>query len=403
MKRIWILALLINLSSFANEHKKIFEVRKPENIQVLIEKDITGAILEVNGPYYIFNPEDGSRLSSGLLGKRFLVHGQNEGLRWGEQFPGIHQICLTPRSLNSTILVNGIQYSGSISVYQIDNKISIVNDINVEEYIKSILAPLFPFPLEKEVMASIAIIARTNAYYLISKGQNSFWDIDAKSVNYQGSTLVDNKSILSKSIDSTKNLILVHPNQGQNLPFAACWTEHSAGKTVPYKSIFRKEGSAPNISVDAPHALIDKEESKWNTSIAKNQLAKLLNLPSVDLIELFIDKESNKVYGARVIENNNKHDYNFIEFQELVGKNIIKSSEFNVKIQNDFLTFKGFGVGHGVGLCLFSAVSLAQNGENALQILSRFFPETYLMNLDVIPSRNKNIVENINERNIFNH
>ncbi len=400
MKRIWILALLINLSVFAIEGRKV-EVRKPENIQVLIEKDITGAILEVNGPYYVFNPEDGARVSSGLLGKRFLVHAQKDGIKWGEMFPGIHQIYITARSPKSTILVNGIQYEGSIAVFQVDNKISIVNDISVEQYIKSILSPLFPFPLESEVMASIAIIARTNAYYHISKGHGSFWDVEAKNFGYNGAALIDPTSVLSKSIDSTKNLILIHPHQGQNVPFAACWTEHSAGKSASYRSIFRKDGNAPDRCVKVPHAELDKEETKWKTTIAKNQLAELLNISSADKIELFIDKESNKACGARVTEGSRIHDYNFIEFQKLLGENRIKSSEFNVVDNGDVLTFTGYGIGHGVGLCLFSATSLAQNGENAVQILSKFFPETYLMNLSAVPYKNKNVVDNRNEINFF--
>jgi len=402
MRRIWVLALLINLSVFAAQDRKI-EVRKPENIQVLIEKDIKGAVLEINGPYYVFNPKDGARISSGILGKRFLVHAQKDGIKWGEMFPGIHQIYITPRSPKSSILVNGIQYEGSIAVFKVKNKISIVNDISVEQYIKAVLSPLFPFPLENEVMASIAIIARTNAYYHISKGHGSFWDVDAKSTGYKGSALIDPKSILAKSIDSTKNLILIHPHQGQNVPFAACWTEHSAGKSAPYRSIFRKDGNAPEKCIKVPHAELDREETRWTTTISKVRLAELLNLSSADKIELFIDQESNKTCGARVTEGNRIHDYSFVEFQKMLGEDKIRSSEFNVVDNNDALTFTGYGLGHGVGLCLFSATSLAQNGENAVQILSKFFPETYLMNLSAVPYQNSNVVDNRNEIIFFNH
>jgi stage II sporulation protein D len=62
------------------------------------------------------------------------------------------------------------------------------------------------------------------------------------------------------------------------------------------------------------------------------------------------------------------------------------SSDFTVTIKDDTVIFSGFGKGHGVGLCLYSASALAQNGENAVKILSKFFPETYLYNINALPS-----------------
>lgn len=76
----------------------ITEPTAPRNIQILLEKDATEALLEVKGPYYIINPHDGIRVASGLLGKRFIIHELDNGLKWGEEFPGIHQIYIKPRS-----------------------------------------------------------------------------------------------------------------------------------------------------------------------------------------------------------------------------------------------------------------------------------------------------------------
>lgn len=401
MRFICIFALFLSVHLYSSTSDSTLEIKRPENIQVLIEKDISGAVLEVKGPYYIFNPEDGSRISSGLLGKRFLVHGLQSGIKWGEQFPGVHQLYILPRSEESSILVNGIQYEGAIAIFQVEEKISIVNDLDVEQYIKAILTPKFPFPLETEVMAAVAILARTDAYYYISKSLNSYWDVDAKEVGFQGCALVDNSSFIAKSVDSTKNLIMVHPSEGKNVPFAARWTEHSAGRTAPFQSIFRFDGHAPNACIKAPHAELDKSDTKWSFTIAKTKLAHLLNIDQIDKLELFTDKESNKIYGVRIINGLEKKDLNFLDFQAKLGQDLLKSSEFTTAISVDSITFTGFGTGHGVGLCLYSAAALAQNGDNAVQILAQFFPQTYLMNLSALPNHRGSIVENINEKNLF--
>jgi stage II sporulation protein D len=367
-------------------YERIAEPMAPRNIQILLEKDADGALLEVKGPYYIFNPHDGSRVSSGLLGKRFMIHETENGLKWGEEFPGVHQIYIKPRSSDTTIFINGIQYSGSIAIYGVSSTINIVNDLDIESYVKANLTSQFIAPLEPEVMSALAILARTDAYYHATRAsQNSFWHVDAHDINYQGAALVVSNSSIDRAVESTRHLILVHPEEGRNLPFATTWTENSAGKTAPYSSIFRKDTFAPEKGVDAPHAALARLESKWTYQIGKKTLAHLLDVAQISSIELFIDSPSSKVYGARIKSPGESFDIDFLALQSRLGPTHLQSSDFTVTLKDDAVQFTGYGKGHGVGLCLYSASALAQNGENAVKILSKFFPETYLYNLNAIP------------------
>jgi len=371
----------------------IVEPKRPENIQVLIEKDINEALLEVKGPYYIFNPFDGTRISSGLLGKRFMIHPIEKGLKWGEAFPGIYQILLVPRSPETSILINGTQYEGSVAVFQIDNNISIVNDVDIESYLKSILPTRFSYPLENEVMAAVAILARTEAYFHVARNRASFWHIEASDVGYQGTTFIVPSSTITKSVDATRHLILVNPQNGRNLPFATEWTEHSAGKTAAYEKIFRKEGFTSKTGVKALHAAIDREESRWSFQISREELADLIHVDDVTGIELFVDQSSGKSYAIRIKAGDHVHDIDFFSFQDRVGKDRLKSNDFQVSLKDRSVYFTGYGQGHGVGLCLYSASAMAQNGDNAIKILSKFFPDTFLLNLSAAPSKRKIVQE----------
>jgi stage II sporulation protein D len=367
-------------------YERIAEPMAPRNIQILLEKDAEGALLEVKGPYYIFNQHDGSRVSSGLLGKRFMVHETENGLKWGEEFPGIHQIYIKPRSADTAIFINGVQYAGAIAIYGVANKIQIVNDLDIESYVKATLTSQFQAPLEPEVMSALAILARTDAYYRATRTpQSSYWHTAAHDINYQGCALVVNNSAIDRAVDSTRHLILVHPENGRNLPFATAWTENSAGKTAPYASIFRKEAFAPEKGVEAPHAALARQESKWTHKVGKKTFAHLFDIPQVQSIELFVDSTSNKVYGVRVKDGSESYDIDFITLQECLGTDHLQSSDFTVTLKDDAIHFTGYGKGHGVGLCLYSANALAQNGVNAVKILSKFFPDTYLYNLNAIP------------------
>jgi stage II sporulation protein D len=361
----------------------ISEKMTPRSIQVLLEKDAKSALLEVKGPYYIFNPQDGSRVASGLLGKRFMIHELEKGLKWGQEFPGIHQIIVKPRSDETSIFINGIQYAGAVAIYGVNGNINIVSELDIEEYVKAVLSPQFSGPTEPEVLSALAILTRTNAYFQANRSNGSFWHVIGSEVGYQGAAMTVHDSAVDKAVETTKHLILVHPTHGKNLPFAASWTENSAGKTASYQSVFRKDGSTPDRGVEAPHAALARQDSKWTYTISKKTLAHMLDVPQVKSLEVFVDNPSNKVYGLRVKDGVGTYDFNFFELQDALGKNHILSSDFTAVIKDDGVTFSGYGKGHGVGLCLYSATALAQNGENALKILSKFFPETYLENISI--------------------
>ena len=363
---------------FANTNELFL---KPQNIHVLLEKEITEALLEVRGPYYIFNPQDGTKLSSGILGKRFMVRPTESGIKWGQEFLGITQMIVLPRSDDCKILINGIQYDGAIAVYKVNGKINLINHVDVESYLKSILTAEFQYPLETEAMAAVAIAARTSAYSQIITNITYFWHIDGKAIKYQGSALIIPDSTISHAVDSTKNLILVNRDNGQNLPFAAPWTEHCGGKTAPFCSIFRKDLNAPPVGVEAPIAALDRKDSRWSYSISTESFCSLFGLKKISGIDLFQDTFSNKVYGLRLKEGDINKDIDFFTLQSSIGKKMIKSNDFIVFLRDNEIHFSGYGKGHGVGLCLYSASCMAQNGDIAIKILTKFFPNTSIFNL----------------------
>ena len=367
---------------------------KEQKIRVLLEKNVSDALLEVKGSYYIFDPFDKARISSGLLGKRFLIRPTSSGIKWGEEFVDIHQIHIKPKKKNSSILVNGIQYDGDILIYKVGKKVNIVNEVLIEDYVKSTLTSEFTYPLEKEVMAAVAIAARTTAYYHINKNKNSFWHVAKDENNYLGSALIIPESFICSAVDATTNMILVNGQKGLNKPFTATWTEHSAGKTAPYHLIFRKDNLAPKYAVEAPHAQVDRMESRWSYTISRYHFENIFKIKNLKSIELFSDQKTAKTYGIRMFDTaNDKKDFSFISVQDKLGKNNLKSNDMRVEIKGSDIIFSGYGKGLSVGICLHSASAMAQNGEIAIKILSKFYPETYLINLTAIPNWEKKITD----------
>jgi stage II sporulation protein D len=187
--------------------KKIEEA----NIKVLLAKNVNGALLEVKGPYRVVRKDKIEVLSSGVLGKRFVVHAIKEGIRWGEEYPSIYQIRIEPAAESTIMYVDGMQYKGTISVYHTkEGGVTVVNEVTLEDYLKSTLATQYQSTLAKEALSALVIAARTLAYERIEKNANSKmpWDISAKEANYFGHGVTLKKNGVDEAIDVTKHIVI---------------------------------------------------------------------------------------------------------------------------------------------------------------------------------------------------
>ncbi len=357
--------------------KTQMEEKKEEplpQIKILIKQDSQGALIESKGGFTISNPESGKKLSSGNKGKRCYLQPLPDGIKWGEGFPGVYQIALSGQSKNDTFLVDGVEYEGSLTVYEIDQHISIINQIPLENYLKYWLSEQFDGEhLDMKLLKSLAIIKRTQLYYTLAKNKNAFWQIDASRSNFLGYSQSQLDSYIDEAVDSTQAVILTYNYK----PFYPEWTQHSAGATANYQMIFRKNILSPG-GVEAPYARKDREKSLWTFSLQKSQFAQLLKTNRITAIDTFEDKQSGRIYAIRIKDGVQSHDFDYFSFQKLLGEKYLKSNLFTVKLDRDQVKFEGYGEGHGVGLCLYSANEMSKKGATVEQILLDFFPNTLL-------------------------
>ncbi|HEX2579446.1 MAG TPA: SpoIID/LytB domain-containing protein [Rhabdochlamydiaceae bacterium] len=362
----------ITVSATPPQATDISQKSKPATVKVLLHRQVPSALLEAKGRYEIYYPLDETKISSGINSNRQTIVAAEYGLKWGEDFKGCHQLRFVPVDSQSCLLVNGIQYRGCIEVWSNDGKLNIINEVGVEPYLKSTLSFTFPEPLHDEVMNAVAIVARTNAYFIGIRNKQSAWHVTASEVGYQGASVLPKKHI-DRAVDSTYHLILTY----NDAPFAAIWTQNSAGKTVDFAAIFRKAISTPP-GVTAPIAAKNRGQSKWTCALPKSMLAQATHLSEVTGIDLYVTPQAEKVYAVKVTGDTQVKDFDFSTFQKIVGSQKLRSNDFTVETHGDELVFTGYGEGPGVGLCLYSAKAQAEKGEKAPQILEAFFPQTKL-------------------------
>lgn len=204
-------------------------------IKVLIAHDLPGAIVEVKGKYNVYDPKTNEGLGVRYLGKRKYIQALKDGLQWGEEFPGIHQILIVPDNRSITTIVDGIEYRGSIYVYAIQGTLSIVNEVDIEDFLQSMLAPQSRGNHHPETLAAIAIAARTNAYSLRQNPKSPYWAVDGSKIGYQGYAVTNLDGPLEPAIEATRYLIMTSglTPEGNATPFAASWAEQDKPMAQP--------------------------------------------------------------------------------------------------------------------------------------------------------------------------
>lgn len=353
---------------------------KPATLKIRIGDNAEGSILEVKGRYEVFDPYSHILLDSGFFGKRQPLFADGDGIQWGERLPSIHQMRIVPSNAESTILVNGIEYRGCVEVYNLGNHITIVNEIDTESYLKSVLSAQIPKQTEERLLEAIAVIARTNAYYLAQRNTRANWHVTAEEVKYYGYGMTLQNLAIDRAVENTRHIVMTF----QNHPFASTWTEDSAGRTARYADIFRKQVATPP-GVAAPLAARERTKHAWTFSIPAKELARTFGFGKLTAINPYLDQDSEKIYAVQLTDGILSKNVDFFTLQQNVGAEKLRSNDFEVALQGDKVVFKGWGKGHGVGLCLYSAHVMAEKGASVASILRHFYPQAEMKKMRTLP------------------
>lgn len=339
---------------------------KPATIKVLLNKLVSEAIVTAKGKFRVYNCTTNQMIDFGKDKWGRIVY-TKRGLQWGDRFPGYLSMRIVPSDSDSILYVNGNPYKGCLEVHGINGTITIINEVDIENFLKAMIPCKLREKLDKEVLDALVIVERTHFAFLAQKNSKAAWQLSANEINYCG--VKESTAFIDEATDRTRGIIMTFQEQ----LFPATWNRHSAGQTVSYASIFRTKNIIPSGASELPSKSY-KEKAKWSITIPKQLLAELAGLKQIFDINLYKAEESSKVYALRLNDGNHFQDIDFLRLQKAIGPGLIRSNDFTVKLEEDHVCFNGYGEGIGSGLCLTSAQILANNQESARNILLIHFP-----------------------------
>lgn len=266
-----------------------------------------------------------------------------------------------------------------------DTVTSNIEEIDVEEYIKGVVAAEMPANFEVEALKAQAIAART---YYYSKRLNkckkangadvcnsthcqvyqskdkalSKWSKDSAEANWKK---------ISDAVDSTKDEILTYDGKLVLYPqfFATSWgkTEDSSAvfsESVPYLVSTESEGDevAPKYSSD-----FDVKLTTFVNTINNNYPNSGVTVDNVKTT-------------VKIISNNKSGSVNKIQLGsvEITGREFrtllnLNSPYFSLEYNNDSVNIECKGYGHGLGMSQWGANGMAKEGKNCKDILTHYY------------------------------
>jgi len=272
-------------------------------------------------------------------------------------------------ALNGDLLVGYTRYKGNIEVWRGTKSLYLIEEIPLEEYVEGVVASEIGENWEIEAIKAQAVVART--YALNRKLQNSGKKYHLTSgvlhQVYKGSNSDINISI---AVNATEGEVLIYDGK----PIEAFYHSTCGGQTEDPKEVFGR--GYPYLKPIRSECNLSPYQI-WSRKITFKELEDALGVKGITEIKIKSHTSTGRVKEVAVITSSN-HTYEATQLRQMLGWKKLPSTDFSIKVFDDYVIFDGRGYGHGVGLCQWGALEMAKKGKTYKEILSYYFPGAVL-------------------------
>lgn len=280
------------------------------------------------------------------------------------------------------------QFMGEMHVVTSEdgNSCDVVNEMDLDDYIATLLAKEMNASWPLEALKAQAIAARTYALHhmLISGLKNdTLFDMENSEKFQVNGTFNDVTASTIEASKDTAGLVLTN-RDGDLVP--AFFHASCGGTTlIPSDVWSNKVKGYKTVRCD-----YCQKKKNWDSKITKYRFKKFLlwamkkgYLEKENLkkrLYLYPDKKNAKAIYVK--NGDNKIKIKKSLFRRYFGRVEFPSNHFYmVDIEGAGLQFVGKGNGHGVGLCQVGALGLAQKKMGHREILAHYFPKLNILKL----------------------
>ncbi len=266
---------------------------------------------------------------------------------------------------------------GNLKIMVRGGGLSLINDVDLEEYIKGVVPAEMSPGWHPEALKAQAVVARTYALYQRMLNRSREYDLVATVQDqvYQGRRGVDHR--VQEAVESTRGIAVAY----QNEPIYAAFSSTAAGPTEDAMNVWSKD--LPYLKgVDCPFD-VDAPRYHWRAVLKVQDLENTFRRQGVDVgaiasLTPFAYSRAGRVTKLRILHSHGELILRGEDFRRLVGYSVIPSTQFDVESMGWEIALSGRGAGHAVGLCQWGAKEMAEHGYPYTTILAYYFPGTEL-------------------------
>jgi stage II sporulation protein D len=329
-------------------------------------------------------------------GVKFPVARTQTGWRIGETNVDSFELTLLPIGAGSNLSINGKPYHGDFRLVPVgQNVFDVVNDVDLETYLKGVLArELYPYWHEEAYKAQ-AIVARTYALYeMKTAGVGRYWDVypDERSQVYGGIGGENGSSVAAS--DATRGVVVAYGPKGQEKIFKAYFSSCCGGITQSASDAFGDPRIEPLSDQNVGNRCNASPKFNWGPIVVrKDELTRRFrawgtakrrqekDIGPIERIEIaFYNRWGRPIRFTVTDAKGLRYSLSGEDLRRAINYSAqpgttVFSSFFTPANYPDTIRFvDGHGFGHGVGLCQYCAEAQAESGTRHEDIVLGAYP-----------------------------
>ncbi len=275
--------------------------------------------------------------------------------------------------------IDGKKLPGRLEIWADKAGLVVVNALDLEEYVSSVVASEVPASWPLEALKAQAVAARTYAV--------------AQKIDHGPSA----RSHLGSSVLAQVYAGAAHPQSGAREAAQATAGEVLTFEVAPIQAFFSSscggKGESGEAAFDLPKGSVpflpggddgDFDQGaprlKWTVKLSLDDLTRTLRDAKRVQAEVTGAEVSQVTPSGRArrvklrVKKGPPVSISAVELRQLLGWQKLPSLLFALEQKDDTLIFTGKGSGHGAGLCQWGARGRAQAGQDYREILNHYYP-----------------------------
>ncbi|HPS58412.1 MAG TPA: SpoIID/LytB domain-containing protein [Spirochaetota bacterium] len=341
---------------------------REKNIPSGYENNFVRVLVSVESGSFRINSGSALTVRQGKAGR--LLYDMKDGrlVFYPEKMNGIYLV----ESKGAPLYLNGRGYRGTFELHSVLGKIHVVNVVNIEEYLYSVVPSEMPSSWNIEALKAQAVASRTYTYYYLLKDDSrKIYDVDATTSFQVYKGIASETENSTSAVRATAGVIMVY----NHAPILAYFHSTSGGKTADDKYVWKGddlpylEGVRCTYSKESPHY-----EWQLKLTVAEIETALKRKYSRVGRIRgISFKKYDDRVYEVEITHEQGTITMSGNDFRIMVSPSKLKSTYFRSEKRGGTLYISGKGWGHGVGMCQWGAKGRAEAGQDYSRILSTYY------------------------------